>query len=417
MTERKEGLWEKIYSPVIFSLAIRNLKLNKTRTLLSMVGIIIGVLAICGMGMVGAGFSENINEMISDDANMLMLTSIEEKNIDGRVVHGFNDNDVSDIEAAVQTVTSSYIIIEANAGTKYVTVDRDGTVAMLGGMSEEGLEAVLEKELKEGTLPRSAGGVVVLEDYAEKHNLHVNSRISTTDAYGDKVTLRVTGIMESNPMTENMAAQRDMCFLFGTLELYENLLGTNDDLYTQVAVKVDDALLLNPLEEAVERGMNGKAYKDSDDTVSITNTYDMVDSLNEVLDLTNLFTLIISGISLLVASIAIVNVMMMSVKERTKEIGILRSIGTRRKQILQMFIYEAGVIGLVGAGIGVVLSCAAVPILMIIMMDTAKYMLAPSVLAYIPLGILIGVSVCLAAGLYPAMKAARLNPVEAMAND
>ena len=130
MSERKEGLWEKIYSPVIFSLAVRNLKLNKTRTLLSMIGIIIGVLAICGMGMVGAGFSENVNEKISDDANMLMLTSIEEKNIDGRIVHGFNDNDVSDVEASVQAVTSEYTIIKVNAGTKYVTVDRDGTVAL-----------------------------------------------------------------------------------------------------------------------------------------------------------------------------------------------------------------------------------------------------------------------------------------------
>lgn len=142
MSENTEGLWDKIYSPVIFSLAVRNLKLNKTRTMLSMIGIIIGVLAICGMGMVGAGFSENVNEMISDDANMLMLTSIEEKNVDGRIVHGFNDNDVSDIEAAVQTVTSDYTIIKANSGTKYVTVDRDGTIAMLGGMSDEGLEEV-----------------------------------------------------------------------------------------------------------------------------------------------------------------------------------------------------------------------------------------------------------------------------------
>lgn len=410
-------LWHKLYSPMIFALSLRNLKLNKFRTALSMIGIIIGVFAICGLGMVGAAFTENINDMVAENANTLMISSIEEKNIDGRVVNGFSDKDISEIEGSVKTVTTDYEIITANMGTKYVMAGKDGVYAFIIAIDPEGLQSLMGSELEEGTMPKGPGGVVIMKEYADNHNLHINSRLSTTDAYGNEVNLRITGILKESQMMSMMSGSQEICMLAGTLDLYKNLLGTHDGLYDYVIVKVDDPLLLNPLEDAVERTMNGKSYKDSDNTVQITNSYDTLDSLNDVLSLTSLFTAVISGISLLVASVAIVNVMMMSVKERTREIGILRSIGTRRNQIMQMFIYEAGIIGLVGAFIGVVFACVAVPFLLIIMMDTAEYMLTLPVLAYVPIGILIGLVVCLIAGLYPALKAAHLNPVEAMATD
>ena len=182
-------------------------------------------------------------------------------------------------------------------------------------------------------------------------------------------------------------------------------------------VVVDDPYILTPMENAVERKMNGKAYKDSDDKVTITNSYDTVESLNDVLDMIAVFRTALSAISLIVAAVAIVNVMLMSVKERTREIGILRSIGTLKSQILQMFIYEAGLIGFIGAAVGVILSCIAGPIVLYLMTDSLELMLAPSVFIYIPMGILIGVAVCVLAGLYPALHAANLNPVEAMATD
>lgn len=410
-------LWGKIYSPMVLSLSVRNLKLNKFRTALSMIGIIIGVFAICGLGMVGAAFTENINDMVADNANTLMISSIEEKNIDGRIVNGFSDKDISDIEGSVKTVTTDYEVITANMGTKYVMADNEGTYAMLFAMNDVGLESLISSELEEGSLPKSSGGVVILREYADNHNLHINSRISTTDVNGEKVNLRITGILKESQMMSMMSGSQEVCMLIGTLDLYKNVLGTHDNLYDMVVIKVKDPLLLNPLESAVERTMNGKSYKDSDNKVTISNSYDTLDSLNDVLSLTSLFTAAISGISLLVASVAIVNVMMMSVKERTREIGILRSIGTKRNQIMQMFIYEAGIIGIVGALIGVILACLAVPVLLIAMMDTAEYMLTFSVLSYIPIGIIIGLIVCLIAGLYPALKAAHLNPVEAMATD
>lgn len=415
--EEHKTFWQKIYSPMVFSLALRNLKLNKFRTALSMIGIVIGVFAICGLGMVGSAFTVEINNMIADSANTLTLSSIEEKNIDGRIVNGFSDADVSKIETAVKGVTTDYEVIKANMGTKFVTVGSDTSYAMVIGENPDGLESYMEGHLEDGSIPKSSGGVIVLSEYAEKHNLHVNSRLSATNVNGEKVTLRVTGIMESTAMTEMISQMQDICMLFGTLDMYKSLLGTNDNLYSSIIVKVSDPLILTPLENAIDREMNGKSYKDSDDTVSIRNSYDSIESMNDILDMTAIFRTAISSISLLVAAVAIVNVMLMSVKERTREIGILRSIGTKRIQILQMFLYEAGVIGFLGAAVGIILSCIVVPPILLALMDSVTAMLDPSVFLYIPGGILIGVGVCVLAGLYPAMHAANLNPVEAMATD
>ena len=402
---------------MILSLSIRNLKLNKFRTMLSLIGIVIGVFSICGLGMVGAAFTENINTMVAENADRLTLSSIAEKNIGGTIVYGFSEKDISEIESAVKSVTTEYTIITQNTGSKALVVGKSGAVGYLTGMSEEGLEEIAVPTLEEGSLPRSANGILITRDYADDNNLHINSRITTTDVNGDEVKLRVTGIMEEDLMTFVMSASMEMCMITGSLDMYQKLLGDKNNLYDTVIIKVKDPLLLQPIEDAVERKMNGKAYKDSDDTVRITNSYDTAETLNDVLSLAYIFRTVISAVSLVVASVAIVNVMMMSVKERTREIGILRSIGTKKSQILQMFLYEAGIMGMIGSFIGTVWSCIITPIILIIMLDSAEMMFSAGVLCYIPLGILIGIGVCLAAGLYPALKAANLNPVEAMSTD
>ncbi|MEN6514692.1 FtsX-like permease family protein [Methanoculleus sp.] len=127
--------------------------------------------------------------------------------------------------------------------------------------------------------------------------------------------------------------------------------------------------------------------------------------------------LAIGGISLVVAGVSILNVMMMSVSERTREIGVMRSIGARKGDVLRMFLYEALILGLAGSAVGGILSIGTGYVVDAVVLGRPDFLFAPSSLVYIIYGMIFGAATSIVSGIYPAWKAANLNPIEALRHE
>jgi putative ABC transport system permease protein len=105
------------------------------------------------------------------------------------------------------------------------------------------------------------------------------------------------------------------------------------------------------------------------------------------------------------------------VTERVREIGILRSIGTQKGEVLRMFIYEAVILGLVGAVIGAIMSLLLGWLVVLAMVGTTEYFFTYQSLIYVPVSMAIGIVICIFSGVYPAWRAANLDPIEALRAD
>ncbi len=401
----------KIFSPIIFELSMRNLRLNFLRSLLSMIGIIIGVVAITSMGMTGAAFSSEMTSLLSSSTNSLTVTSIEEKIVDGQPAHGLSSKDLRNIEVAIKSVTQDYQLIPMYQGYKTAKTKSEEFSVSIYGLRPGDIPEMVT--IEEGKVPRGSDGVLIGRQLADDQDLRIGSRITMMNRDGSTTAVRVVGIMENSGMSLTFSTDSA---IVGTSTWYESMENTHK-LYSSAMVLTENLDNLDPISAAIEKKMNGRADRDTDDTVRILDARQLAEMMQQAIGQISIFIMAIGGISLLVAAISIFNVMLMSVNERIREIGILRSIGTLRGQVLLMFLYESAIIGFIGALIGGVLSLGGAALIIGLMLQNLNALFTLPVLIYIPYGICIGVAVCLLSGLYPAWKAANLNPVDALASD
>ncbi len=122
----------------------------------------------------------------------------------------------------------------------------------------------------------------------------------------------------------------------------------------------------------------------------------------------------IAGISLLVAGVSILNIMLMSTLERTKEIGVMMAIGAYRSTILKLFLLEALILGIIGSVIGAFMSIIGGYAVDMLILHSAKYLFSITTFEYMLEGIFFGLLTTILSGFYPAWKASRLEPLEAL---
>jgi len=263
-------------------------------------------------------------------------------------------------------------------------------------------------KLQAGDYNNGNSGVLIGSTFAKDHNLKVGSRISIgTD--GSKGTLRVTGIIEERGMSFDISTDNALVV---TQEWFENTYNRNSD-YDSVVVKVKDGDTAS-VKTAIEKQLN----KSKDNKiVSVMDSKATLATIYSTFGMVTTFVTAIGGISMVVAGVSIFNIMMMSVNERIKEIGIMRSIGTQKREVMSMFIYEAAIIGVVGSIVGGILSIVAGYLISALMLNSTKYLFTVANALSVAEGVCFGIMVCLACGIYPAWQGANLNPIDALRHE
>ena len=369
-----------------FELAKRNLQRAKVRSVLAIVGILIGVMAISAIGIFGESLKSAVLENFKDVANELIVSPnyqkgyryLEEKDIE-------KIKKIPEIGNAI-AVKSDYLLLEIKDQRTYTTVY---------GLGEDDVKEMFKAERGVIDLTR---GCVVGNSFASIYELKPGSKILVSGT-----EFKVAGILE------DAGARYDINPNFAIILSETNFEKVSSAGYSSVIVKTKDLGAVEKVKDEIEKRLNAK-----DEKVTVFEMRVILNIINQAFNQINLFLMAIASVSLLVAGVSILNIMLMSTIERTKEIGVMRAIGAKRTTVLRIFLLEALVLGLIGSLIGSVLSVVAGCGINYLILKETKYVFQISTFGYVALGFTVGVITSILSGLYPAWKASRLEPIDAL---
>ena len=391
-----------------FRLALKGIWSSKVRSLLTMLGIIIGVSAV----IVIVGLGNGIQVYMTEQFASLGTTTLT-VNISGRgTSRNASDEEMYQIVADNPEVLSAVTpTVSVSGGVK---IGRDTLyTASITGVGEDYLDI-------HGYTVAQGRGIQYVDILRRQKVCVIGTYVAQNYFTGDPVgqTLKISG----NPYTvvgvldeigdSTEYSTDNMVLIPYTNAAKMSFMGTISS-YTFTAV---DENSVQPAKSAVENALYN-IYGD-EDAYTVVAMSEMLDMMTEMVNIVITILAAIAAISLVVGGIGIMNIMLVSVSERTREIGIRKSLGARRRDILWQFVIEAGTTsaigGLLGIGFGEALSSVATAIIAALLEESMQVVhTAGSILMAFCISVAIGVIF----GYLPARKAARLNPIDALHYD
>lgn len=373
-------------------LAKRNLKRQAVRTILAAIGIIIGVMAISSMGILGNILKISATSSFSDiNDKLIIYPTGGEKHITEKQAEQIR------IVAGVEKV------IPINSQGSKVEHRNEATYASIYSLGRGGIEG-LAKINSGRFFGAGSTDCVVGSRIARSLKLDVGSKILL-----DNTTVRVVGILAEKGAGFDIDTDGGV---FISTEMYKKMYPEDKDGYSNLIVRVRDSSKMDAVQKEIESRLNKKK-----EVVNVFSPKMITESLNSVFSILSKFLMGIGSISLLVAGVSILNVMLMSAMERTKEIGIMKAVGASKMDILKMFLLEALFLGIVASIIGGILTFGLSFVVVYLILKDVSYLMTYSSLFYIAEGIFFGVATALIGGMYPAWKAANMRPLDALRHD
>ena len=384
---------------ILFDFAKRNIRLNWLRSSFAVVGIVLGVAAISTMGILGNGLALSIPDNLTSVGNTIVITP-HISDAMGSPGGGGSGLKITGVQLEeIRSAAGSNTVIPIRIGDNRITVGGRSETVVLSAMAPADIPVLLEKE--SGSYPRYGSGVMVGEKLASENSLEVGESLGIGSG---KERERIVGILKERGVGLDISP--DYAVIVPDTWFTARYGELN---YDEVVIKVTNPDDIDGVKGAVEDMLNQR-----EQVVNVLDTrrvfMTIVDTFNQV----SAWILAVGAISLTVAGISILNVMLMSVTERTKEIGIIRALGVKRGEILRVFLTEALILGLVGSAVGVVLSLGGGCLALTAMLQSSKSLLTATTLVSILYGVAFGIGVSLISGIYPAWKAAMIKPAEAL---
>jgi putative ABC transport system permease protein len=374
---------------------------NKMRSFLTMLGIIIGVLALVVLVSIANGATSSISETISSLGTNLLTVSISDDKENPLKLSELSDIQALDGVAEVSPVGSDSFTVKYERNSETVSV----TGITAGYFTIEGDDIASGREIRTSDVDNHTNTVIINEDLA----YDLLGVTNTADAVGTEVAIdgvpyTVIGVLAAGK-TAKMTNSSYAAYI-----PYTSLQRLSDSVseITSFAVSAESDDVLDSTEANLDSWMLGRFENDSD-AFTITNQSEIADTMSDVMNTMAIMLGGIAAISLLVGGIGIMNIMLVSVTERTREIGIRKAIGAGQGSIMTQFLIEALMVSLMGDVFGVILSWVTLQIINLV--TSYSFALNGTVVL---IATVFSLAIGLIFGLYPARKAARKKPIDAL---
>lgn len=394
-------------------MALDGMVSNKLRTLLTLLGIIIGVGAVIAMVSLGFGMKENIKNNISKlGSNLLVITS------GGRTATGTR---LAAGEGARLTYDDGVAILKQVDGIASMSASVSKSYQLVAGNQNwnSRVEGTTPSNFSIQSLEIEDGRILTERDNSSRSRVAVigktvaDSLFPEGDPVGkimrvNKAPFQVVGVLKSKGQSGMGQDQDDIVYIPLNTAM-QRMMGIT---YVQrITIQAENENVINDVQAEMEQVLRTRhKIKEGDyDDFTVRNMAAIMDTMMETANNITMLLGCIAAISLLVGGIGIMNIMLISVTERTREIGIRKALGATYNNILLQFLIEAMVIGIVGGSLGVVLGVGA----SFVISALAGWNTVISVSAII-IAVVFSVGIGLFFGIYPARKAALLDPIDAL---
>ncbi|MCM1263391.1 MAG: ABC transporter permease [Butyrivibrio sp.] len=403
-------IWEYI------KIALMNIKSNKGRSVLTMLGIIIGIMSVIMIMAVGNGVRGQINDELESIGSGLIELYVD---------------------STLESTTMRFAYEDCELIQEKVEHVKGATPSMGGWGTVDGPKGNFEAMATAGSESlqyySGNGGKVIKGRYFTKAEAESGNRVcvipessainlfGTTDVvgldieltlYGDSQELTIVGVREDTA-TSFVNSGTNLTI---NVELPISVMG-NDfyfyiDEFTDMIIFAESTEYCTEVAQNAVRVLENKYQVRGENQIMVQSITDMSEQFDSILGIVTVFISLVAAISLLVGGIGVMNIMLVSVTERTREIGIRKALGARTGSILLQFLAEAGIITMLGGIIGIVLGILSGNLLCSALDLTARTEVSTIIGAT-----LFSSAVGIFFGIYPAKKAAKLSPIEALRHE